>query len=116
LNYLGRRRRESGEEIISHAQESPGAGRSPKAARPYEIEINAGIYGSQLWINWTYSGERYQRATIERLAAEVERQLGEIAAHCRLHGAYTPSDFPLTVLTQEELDELVESLTFESEA
>jgi len=107
LNYLGRRRREPGGATIREAQESPGAGRSPKAARPYEIEINAGIYGSQLRINWTYSGERYQRATIERLAAEVERQLGEIAAHCRLHGAYTPSDFPLSALRQEELDQLI---------
>jgi non-ribosomal peptide synthase protein (TIGR01720 family) len=95
LNYVGRRRSGSGEETIRQAQESPGAGRSPKAPRAYKIDINAGIDKGRLWISWTYSSERYQRATIERLAAAVEQHLSDIAAHCRLHGVHTSSDIPL---------------------
>jgi non-ribosomal peptide synthase protein (TIGR01720 family) len=91
-----------------------GALRHPSSPRRYEIDITAGIEGSTLWIGFRYGRQRFERATIERLGRAVQQSLGAIAAHCRTEGGYTPSDFPLTTLSQENLDELVASLELEA--
>src|SRR5688572_18017533 len=108
LNYVGRQQSRS---VIYDAEKSSGAGRSPRAPRFYEIDVNAGIDGGRLWMSVAYSRERYERATIERLLSAVDHEFVEMVEHCVRHGGYTPSDFPLAALSQESLDELVDEIT-----
>ncbi|WDD92620.1 amino acid adenylation domain-containing protein [Burkholderia sp. FERM BP-3421] len=85
-----------------------GAERAPEGVRRQLISIDAMVTRGVLRMRWTYAGALFRRATIERLAARCLEALREIVAHCaaELHGAYTPSDFPLATLTQAQLDAL----------
>src|SRR5262249_51412888 len=61
----------------------------------------------RLELGWTYSPEIHEASTIEDLAEAMLAGLREIVAHCAEHGGRTPSDFPLTRLTQSEVDTIV---------
>ena len=67
-------------------------------------------------MTWTYGRSRFHRSTIDQLLTDVHDHLRSIEAHCRVHGGYTPSDFPQAALTQEALDRLLGTLTPELEA
>jgi non-ribosomal peptide synthase protein (TIGR01720 family) len=58
---------------------------------------------------WSYSRLLHARETIERVAGEQVKRLRQVIEHCREEGAggYTPSDFPLAKLTQEQLDKVI---------
>ncbi|AUT01014.1 non-ribosomal peptide synthetase [Nostoc sp. CENA543] len=75
--------------------------------RPYLLEIDSIIAGEQLRIEWTYSKNLHQHATIENLAQEFFQTLQQIIAHCASgeNGGYTPSDFSLVRFNQLELDQ-----------
>ncbi len=90
-------------------RESVGREHDPKAALPYEIEVNAAVVGGRLEVSWTYSGARYRRETIEALSARYLAALQDLIAHCLIPdvGGYTPSDFPLAMLDQPSLDRLI---------
>ncbi|MCP4233935.1 MAG: hypothetical protein GY770_10205, partial [Aestuariibacter sp.] len=62
-----------------------------------------------LSLTWTYSGEQYEAQTIEELAGNYRQQLERLIEHCSGSYGYTPSDFPLSLLKQTQLDRLVQS-------
>ncbi|HLL70296.1 MAG TPA: amino acid adenylation domain-containing protein [Pyrinomonadaceae bacterium] len=88
------------------ARESCGRLSSPSGRRRHSLEITCGVIGNQLRMDWTYSENLHQRATVERLAESFNAELRALIAHCRSPeaGGYTPSDFPLAELGQEQLD------------
>ena len=63
----------------------------------------------QLHVEWTYGGQVYNRATIERLAHGFMGKLRALIDHCLSPdaGGYTPSDFPEAGLNQDDLDRLL---------
>jgi non-ribosomal peptide synthase protein (TIGR01720 family) len=73
------------------------------------------VAGGQLQLDWTYSSNLHQRATIESLAQGFLTALRSLIAHCQSPeaGGYTPSDFPLTQMSQEALDTAFTSIEFE---
>jgi non-ribosomal peptide synthase protein (TIGR01720 family) len=93
---------------LTPLQDLAGLNRNLHNARTHEFEIVSQISHGQLQVIWRYSGARYQSATVAALIGDYEQQLKTLIAHCLLSssGAYTPSDFPLTKLTQTELDAL----------
>src|SRR6266508_2451242 len=97
--------------IFSEAGESGGATRSKKGKRSHQLEITAIVKGGRLVLQWTYSPEAHERRTIEELAGRFEEAVERVIEHCREPeaGGYTPSDFPLARLTQEEVDRLVKA-------
>ncbi|WP_270171313.1 non-ribosomal peptide synthetase [Paenibacillus sp. SYP-B4298] len=112
FNYLGQMdqmAQESG--WISGAPESSGQPHHPDAPRDHLIEINGGVSGGQLILNWTFSSRLHRVETIERLAAAFVQELRVMIDHCRLPhaGGVTPSDFPLLAVSQEQLDRLYAS-------
>ena len=93
------------------ASESAGDNQSVHGERSYLLDINSIITGERLQINWTYSTNVHQHATIEGLAQEFVKTLQGLIAHCSSpeSGGYTPSDFSLVKLNQLELDQLLAS-------
>jgi amino acid adenylation domain-containing protein/non-ribosomal peptide synthase protein (TIGR01720 family) len=63
------------------APEHYGAVRSPRAHRPYLLDLVAGVSGNQLRLFWSYSRNLHRPATIEALAAKFTAALKAIAAH-----------------------------------
>src|SRR6185369_2059260 len=91
------------------AQESGGLSHSLAGERHYLLDINGQVAGGRLRMGFTYSSNVHGHETISRLATEYLTALRELIAHCLSPdtAGYTPSDFPLMSLSQDELDELV---------
>ena len=108
FNYLGRFARETTNGRFSRAPERTGPDHAPTGERDHLVEVNGSISRGALQMVWTYSRNRHERATIERVAADFVAALRELVAHCRSNvaGGVTPSDFPLASLDQGALDEL----------
>ncbi|MEA5624654.1 non-ribosomal peptide synthetase, partial [Nostoc sp. UHCC 0251] len=100
------------------ASESAGHSQSLHNSRAHLLDINSIIVGEQLQIDWTYSTNVHQHATIESLAQEFVKTLQRLIAHCSSpeSGGYTPSDFPLVNLNQVKLDQLLTSLVFNNQS
>lgn len=105
FNYLGQFDQAS-EGIFGPAEGATGAQRSPRGRRPYLFEIIALVRGGRLRIEWIYSRNRHLQETVEVLASRFRSTLEALVEHCRAPeaGGFTPSDFPLTSLTQQQLD------------
>ncbi|WP_212986930.1 non-ribosomal peptide synthase/polyketide synthase [Actinoplanes auranticolor] len=88
----------------------PGAGQdvAPESNRGYLIEITGAVTDGCLHLDWTYSHEVHDEATVRRLAEAMTAALREIVAHCAWPGAggRSPSDFPLAALDQAAVDRL----------
>ncbi len=113
FNYLGQLDQALPEtSLFQLATEPAGSPCSPRQERSHLLEINGGISGGRLRLAWTYSANRHRQDTVERLAAGFIDALRELIDHCCATGAggFTPSDFPMMDLSQEELDGLVEDL------
>jgi non-ribosomal peptide synthase protein (TIGR01720 family) len=84
-------------------------------SRGHLLEVLALVTGGQLQLDWTYSSSLHQRATIENLAQGFLKALRSLIAHCQSPeaGGYTPSDFPLTQMSQDALDTAFASIEFE---
>jgi non-ribosomal peptide synthase protein (TIGR01720 family) len=116
FNYLGQFDQvQSDEEMLFRiARESSGVGISEQGNRAYLLEINGSVTGGRLWMGWNYSTELHRRETIEAVAKDFITSLRNIIAHCRTEGAggFTPSDFPLAQLAQDQLDKALASIAF----
>ncbi|TDD54174.1 amino acid adenylation domain-containing protein [Kribbella antibiotica] len=103
FNHLGR---------IGHAvtaSEATGPEENAANRRPYLIDIVSHLHEGRLHLRWTYGEDAHHESTIRQLAdhaLDVLRQLIAAARSADVNG-YSPSDFPLTSLTQPQLDALV---------
>ncbi|WP_431081179.1 non-ribosomal peptide synthase/polyketide synthase [Pseudomonas thivervalensis] len=75
------------------------------------LALDGKVFGGELDLSWTFSGELFQAATIQRLADDYLQELSALIRHCcdNQHRGVTPSDFPLARLTQAQLDTLVQA-------
>ena len=98
---------------IRLAHESSGPAQSPRAHRTHLLDFEARVADGKLQVSITYSHNLHRRETISRLAEGFLEELRALIEHCRSAQeiSYTPSDFPDAELTQQELDELITSLT-----
>ncbi|WP_448724800.1 non-ribosomal peptide synthase/polyketide synthase [Pseudomonas farris] len=111
FNYLGQFDAGFGDEagaLFTPASESAGAQQSPLAPLDNWLTLNGQVYGGELSIGWTFSGQMFDQSTIARLADAYARELWILIEHCcqARHQGLTPSDFPLAGLTQIQLDSL----------
>jgi amino acid adenylation domain-containing protein/thioester reductase-like protein/non-ribosomal peptide synthase protein (TIGR01720 family) len=109
FNYLGQLDTVlNGDYLFSSCAEAIGLSHDPIGERAHELAIVACIREGRLQLSWRYSRERHHRATLEVLADRYLQRLQALIDHCRQseHGGYTPSDFPLSALSQNQLDAL----------
>jgi non-ribosomal peptide synthase protein (TIGR01720 family) len=75
------------------------------------------VVGGRLQISWSYHENLHRRATIDHLAHLYMSTLRDILQHCRgaEAGGYTPSDFPLANINQDDLSQIASLLQTEME-
>ncbi|WP_353569918.1 amino acid adenylation domain-containing protein [Candidatus Albibeggiatoa sp. nov. BB20] len=80
--------------------------------RSHLIDFNLMILDGTLKIDCAYSSTFHQATTINTLVKNYVSQLQELIEYCIAPqtGGYTPSDFPETDLSQDDLDNLLEQL------
>jgi amino acid adenylation domain-containing protein/non-ribosomal peptide synthase protein (TIGR01720 family) len=113
FNYLGQVDQVvSGSGFFRLAQAAIGPYRSPRGSRHYLLEVNGRLADGQLQFDWTYSEHIHRRDSIERVAQHFIEALRILIVHCQSPGTwgFTPSDFPMMKLCQQELDELITAL------
>jgi non-ribosomal peptide synthase protein (TIGR01720 family) len=88
--------------------EPRGPIRSLLGHRRYLIETVGMVVEGELQLDWTYSENVHSRSAIETLARGYIETLGELIKHCQSteSGGFTPSDFPLARLDEQELSKL----------
>jgi amino acid adenylation domain-containing protein/non-ribosomal peptide synthase protein (TIGR01720 family) len=115
FNYLGQLDRiipENSEFRLSHL--IPGLNRSPRGSMSHLLECIGFVMGGRLQIDWIYSKNIYQRATIEGLAQGCVEVLRALIVRSQSPDAfgYTPSDFPDVELSQEKLEKAFAEIDF----
>ena len=92
--------------LFAPSGDSAGADQSPDAPLGNWLEINGQVYGGELNLNWSFSREMFDEATVQGLADDYAQELQALIEHCGQPGnrGVTPSDFPLARLTQAQLD------------
>ncbi|MDH0749854.1 condensation domain-containing protein, partial [Pseudomonas sp. GD03842] len=78
FNYLGQFDQDLGDGRFAPSKVPAGALVDPSTPLNRELEINGQIFGGQLGLTFRYSGQRYQRSTIERLQAAYRAALIEL--------------------------------------
>ncbi|MGG6352097.1 amino acid adenylation domain-containing protein, partial [Pseudomonas putida] len=107
FNYLGQLDGQFDERaLFVPAAESAGEEQSPLAPQGNWLVLNGQVYGGELSLAFSFSGQMFARATIERLARAYEAELAALVEHCQAPQGLTPSDFPLAGLSQAQLDAL----------
>ncbi|PYB88221.1 condensation domain-containing protein, partial [Pseudomonas sp. MB-090624] len=96
FNYLGQLDGQFDERaLFVPAAESAGEEQSPLAPLGNWLVLNGQVYGGELSLAFSFSGQMFARATIERLARAYEAELAALVEHCQAPQGLTPSDFPL---------------------
>jgi amino acid adenylation domain-containing protein/non-ribosomal peptide synthase protein (TIGR01720 family) len=83
-----------------------GAEVDPGAARDFPLDVTGLVEDGELALVWQYSTALHNETTVVELAEATATALTGIAEHCARPdaGGRTPSDFPLTRLTQAQVD------------
>ncbi|WP_410478959.1 amino acid adenylation domain-containing protein, partial [Pseudomonas sp. zfem002] len=106
FNYLGQLDAGFEDSLFAPASENRGQGVSPQASLGSLLSIDGQVAGGELALDWTFSAEVFDEATVQHLADDYAAELAALIAHClKAPGAVTPSDFPLAGLSQVQLDQ-----------
>ena len=109
FNYLGQFDQQFDQAALFQPLDVPaGLAHDLDAPLPNWLSVDGQVYGGALQLRWSFSAERYDEATIARLAEAYRQELLALVGHCLAdgNGSFTPSDFPLAQLTQEQIDAL----------
>jgi non-ribosomal peptide synthase protein (TIGR01720 family) len=107
FNYLGRLDHDLTDgSLFDLATESTGSGESLAGVRHHLINVGASVLGGCLFIQWKYSAELHEAATLERLADQMLERVRELTAYCLQGEArFAAADFPLIDLAPTQLVE-----------
>ncbi|MFO3723773.1 non-ribosomal peptide synthetase [Pseudomonas sp. HLMP] len=109
FNYLGQFDQQFDAKALFQPLDAPtGLAHDQDAPLPNWLSVDGQVYGGALQLRWTFSAERYEERTIAELAEAYRQELLALVEHClgEGNGSFTPSDFPLAQLTQEQIDSL----------
>ncbi|WP_339467297.1 non-ribosomal peptide synthase/polyketide synthase [Pseudomonas sp. EL_65y_Pfl1_R83] len=110
FNYLGQfdGSFDGGEQEGLFVPSGDGSGSEQSAGAPLGnwLEINGQVYAGELKLNWSFSQQMFDEATVQRLADDYAAELKALIEHCGVNRGVTPSDFPLARVSQAQLDSL----------
>jgi amino acid adenylation domain-containing protein/non-ribosomal peptide synthase protein (TIGR01720 family)/FkbM family methyltransferase len=116
FNYLGQLDAVGAEDGVLRgvASEKSGRARSARGRRRYLLEVDASVLSGELRVRWVYSEKIHERATVEALAKRFMKAArvlieGSMGKRARI---YKPTDFPLSKLSQPQLNQLAERYGF----
>ena len=114
FNYLGQfDNLSSASSLLELTQESSGLTSATNNQRSYSIAINSLAIDGHLQIRWSYNQAIYHSETIINLASNFINILEQIINHCQSRiGEYTPSDFSLAELEQDNLNHILQMVDF----
>jgi len=84
----------------------------PRNRRSHLIDINCRVEDANLLIYVAYSKNRYKDANMHSLAQSLKSEIEKVLQYCMgtEREGYTPSDFVLADISQDQLDDLVEQI------
>ncbi|ALU43405.1 non-ribosomal peptide synthetase [Pseudoalteromonas rubra] len=89
------------------ANESTGSALDPQFAMDSELTITGQVIAGQLQLSIRYGKERLTSENVATLTGHLEQALSELIVHCEhAQPGFTPSDLPLTGLSQTQIDAL----------
>ncbi|WP_379133779.1 amino acid adenylation domain-containing protein [Paenibacillus sp. sgz500958] len=93
---------------IRICQEDSGAESSPRNPPTALIDINAMVINDQLTISVEYPDKALEHAVMERFLRHFAQRISQVVEHgsVKREKEFTPSDFSMTKVTLEELDDL----------
>ncbi|MHB2050556.1 amino acid adenylation domain-containing protein, partial [Pseudomonas sp. VEM90] len=109
FNYLGQFDQQFDEHALwAPAGESSGAAQDADAPLVNWLTVEGQVFGGELALQFGFSEQMYQPATIAGLLEHFRARLQALVAHCCQLPApqATPSDFPLALIDQAGLDAL----------
>ncbi|MEO0949605.1 MAG: condensation domain-containing protein, partial [Cyanobacteria bacterium J06641_5] len=108
FNYLGQFEL-SGDTPFAPAPEAIGPLHGAANPHAHQLTVDAEVLMGQLTVRFGYSQAQYHTATIAALSTAFARHLRSLLAHCLAPHTqgYTPSDFPLAEIQQQQLDDLI---------
>jgi amino acid adenylation domain-containing protein/non-ribosomal peptide synthase protein (TIGR01720 family) len=108
FNYLGQFHGSRAGAPWGPAGESAGPQRSLRGERLHLIDLSGHVSDGRLFVDWSYSAELHDRATVERLAGDFQTLLRRLIAGCAAPeiGLLVAADFPLARVDQPTLDRL----------
>ncbi|QHF49930.1 non-ribosomal peptide synthase/polyketide synthase [Pseudomonas sp. S49] len=109
FNYLGQFDRQFDDAaLFVPSAETSGVAQDPAAPLANWLTLEGQVYGGELSMNWGFSREMFDSATVQYLVDQYALELHALIEHCcTLPTAQaTPSDFPLARVTQAQLDGL----------
>jgi amino acid adenylation domain-containing protein/non-ribosomal peptide synthase protein (TIGR01720 family) len=109
FNYLGQFDQQFDDRAsFVPASEGSGDGQSAEAPLANWLSIEGQVSGGELLLEWCFSHEMFQDATIQRLVDDYARELTALIEHCcdPQNRGITPADFPLVRISQQQLDGL----------
>ena len=109
FNYLGQFDQTLEESsLFSFATESVGPWHAPENLRTHPLEFLGKIQGQQLSFEIFAASSAYTAADVAKLGQDFHQALHAIVEHCvsDVTTCYTPSDFGLVKLTQDQVNDL----------
>ncbi|BBB56342.1 non-ribosomal peptide synthetase [Candidatus Megaera polyxenophila] len=110
FNYLGRWDNVTSlNNLFSFAPESSGRNVAQENILDYVISINAEVKNDIMHFFWTASSNHYYPETINKIVHYFIQRLNQLIEHCcqdDVYG-YTPSDFDLVTLKQDQLEKIL---------
>ena len=106
FNYLGQFDQVvNAQTAFAAAPEGKGEGESPNRKLTHPLSLNGMVAAGQLGFNLTFDCSRYHREAMQQLMDAFAGALADIVAHCLAteQGAYSPSDFALANVNNEQL-------------
>jgi amino acid adenylation domain-containing protein/non-ribosomal peptide synthase protein (TIGR01720 family) len=110
FNYLGQIDQIlQGSKLFRPGRERIGSESAAENPRQHVLAVSGIVVQGKLQMDWNYSGKLHRRETIAALAERYLDCLRQLIAHCLTPdaGGFTPSDFPLTKLTQNEINQWI---------
>ena len=113
FNYLGQLDALVGEaRLFKLSSENSGKAAAGENRQPYLLSINGAVVQGKLQMNWSYSEKLHRRESIEILAQRYVEYLREllVRSHSDEADGFTPSDFPLAEMTDDDLSKIASLL------